>query len=92
MQLHGVPHLLHKVCLRVWVLAIMIAMEDKAACNMDCIRYQLKKAQGPKLHSDTVIAQFEDIATEINEADERGSSPLSRGHPLLKPPRKNTGV
>ena len=62
----------------------MIAMEDKAACNMDRIRYQLKKAQGPKLHSDTVIAQFEDIATEIDEADERGSSQLSGGAAIVE--------
>ena len=29
-------------------IGYMIALEDKAACNMDRVRYQFKKAQGPK--------------------------------------------
>ena len=51
---------------------------------MDHVRYQLKKAQGPNLHSDTVISQFEDIATEIDEADQRGSSILSGGASIVE--------
>ena len=80
MQLQGAPHLLHRVCLKVWVLVV----EDKAACNVDRVRHQLKKAQGPNLHSDTLIAQFEDIATEIDEADQRGSSILSGGASIVE--------
>ena len=62
----------------------MVALEDKAACNVDRVRYQLKKARGPKLDSTTVIEQFEDICTEIDEADERGSSPLSGGASIVE--------
>ena len=62
----------------------MIGLEDKAACNTDRLRYQLKKVQGPKLDSNTIIAQFEDIATEIDEADECGSSPLSGGASIVE--------
>ena len=60
----------------------MIAMKDKAACNANRLRYQLKKAQG--LDSNTTIAQFEDFATEIDEADECGSSPLSGGASIVE--------
>ena len=60
------------------------ALENKAACNMDRVRYQLKKAEGPKLDPNTVITQFEDIATEIDEADEKGLSPLSGGASIVE--------
>ena len=58
-------------------IGYMIALEDKAACNMDRVRYQLKTAQGPKFDSKTVIKQqFEAICTEIDESNEKGSCPL----------------
>ena len=70
-------------------IGYMIGFEDKAACNMDRLRYQLKKAKGPKVDSNTVITQFEDIANEVDQADEKGSSALSGG---LKPHKKTSGV
>ena len=43
-----------------------------------------KKAQGPKVDSNTVITQFEDIANEVDQADEKGSSALSGGASLVE--------
>ena len=60
-------------------IGYIIALKDKAACNMDRVRYQFYKAQGPKFDFENVIEQFEDICTEIDESDEKGSCPLSAG-------------
>ena len=62
----------------------MLPLADKAACNNDRIRYHLKKAQGPKLDPNTVIAQFEQFATEIDELDERGAGPLTGGPSVVE--------
>ena len=79
MQLQGVPHLPEGVG-----IGYMIALEDKAACNVDLVRYQLKKSQGPKFDSKTVIEQFESICTEIDESDEKESCPLSGGASVVE--------
>ena len=62
----------------------MLPLADKAACNTDRIRYQLKKAQGPKLDPNMVIARFEEIANEIDEVDERGAGPLAGGASIVE--------
>ena len=46
-----------------------VGLTDKAANNVGKVRYQLKKAKGPKLDSATVIDDFESIADEIDQAD-----------------------
>lgn len=41
-----------------------VGLTDKAANNLGKVRYQLKKANGPKLDSATVVHDFESIADE----------------------------
>ena len=48
----------------------------------------MKKAQGPKLDPNMVIARFEEIANEIDEADERGAGPLAGGVFIVETPQE----
>ena len=50
-------------------IGYIIALKDKAACNMDHERYQFKKAQGPKFDFQNVRKKFEDICAEIDKSD-----------------------
>lgn len=53
-----------------------VGLIDKAANNLGRVRYQLKKAKGPKLDCATVIHDFESIADEIDMSDENGTGVL----------------
>ena len=53
-----------------------LGLADKAANNLGRVRYQLKKAKGPKRDPASVIRDFESIANEIDESDEQACGEL----------------
>ena len=57
----------------------MLPLANQAACNPNCMRYQLKKGQGPNIDPSIAIAQLEEMAMEIDEMDQKGAGPLSNG-------------